>query len=430
MATVATGSTPLPEALPVHFTEAIEFLRNKRPLPTRVWTDMWQDMHSRAFVVAGAMKDALVKDFHEAVTRAIAEGGTLEDFRKDFDRIVASHGWSYKGSRGWRSRTIYETNLSTAFSAGRWAQIQRLKAVRPYIRYITMADEHVRFSHRKLHDIVLPADHPFWLRWFPPNDWGCRCFVQSLSEADLKRMKLKVTPDADLPKGTQKSKINTPEGPVTVETPEAIAPGWDYNPGAGAFGRGPNALAIARHGDRFEALEGKSSMRETAGPLEPQPTPTRPAPRPPLNRDGTPYERALQRAFRDALGGDEAIFTDPLGNRVSVTQAVTDHLLAKAAGTPSEVNRASYWPFIQELVESPQEIWMGFARHEESGRVYFRRRYVKLLDLGPDENGKARIIGLVADEEAGQWQSVTVTSGRPGPQLANLRSGIRAYQAA
>jgi len=425
MATVATGSTPLPEALPVHFTEAIDFLRNKLRLPTRVWTDMWQDMHSRAFVVAGAMKDALVKDFHEAVTRSIAEGRTLEDFRKDFDRIVASHGWSYNGSRGWRSRTIYETNLSTAFSAGRWAQIQRLKHVRPYIRYITMADERVRFSHRELHDIVLPADHPFWQSYFPPNGWGCRCFVQSLSEADLKRLGLKVTPDSGLPKGVQKTTIKTPEGALEIETPEGIAPGWNYNPGAGAFGRGPNALAIARHGDRFDALEGKSSMRETAGPLDPQPTRTRPAPRVPLNSDGTPYEEALKRAFRNALGGDEAIFTDPLGNRVSITQAVTDHLLEKAKTNAGEINRAAYWPFIQELVETPQEIWVGFSRHEESGRVYLRRRYVKLIQLSG-----GRVIALVADEEAGQGQALTMFTGRPGAALDNLRSGIMAYRAA
>ncbi|MBX3447521.1 MAG: minor capsid protein [Parvibaculaceae bacterium] len=423
MGTVATGSTPSPRAEPVHFTEAIEFLRNKTRLPTRAWTDMWEDMHSRAFVVAGAMKDALVKDFHEAVTKAIAEGRTLADFRKDFDRIVAAHGWSYNGSRGWRSRTIYETNLSTAFSAGRWAQIQRLKHVRPYIRYITMADERVRFSHRKLHDIVLPVDHPFWLTYFPPNDWGCRCFVQSLSEDDLKRLGLKVTPDDKLPKGTQKSKINTPEGPVEIETPAGIAPGFAYNPGAGAFGRGPNALAIARHGDDFRPLEGKSSMRDSVAPLAPQGTATQPAPRPPLNRDGTPYEEALKRAFRNALGGDEAIFTDPLGNRVNVTQAVTDHLLEKAKGNPGEVNRAAYWPFIRELVEAPQEIWVGFSRHEESGRVYLRRRYVKLLQLSGN-----RVVALVADEEAGQWQALTMFTGRPGSALDNLRSGVLAYR--
>lgn len=424
MARIATGSTPLPEALPVQFTEAIDFLRNKLRLPTRVWTDMWQDMHSRAFVVAGAMKDALVKDFHEAVTRAIADGLTLEDFRKDFDRIVKTHGWSYKGSRGWRSRTIYETNLSTAFSAGRWAQIQRLKSVRPYIRYITMADENVRFSHRTLHDIVLPVDHPFWLRWFPPNDWGCRCFVQSLSEADLKRLGLKVTPDASLPKGTQKTTIKTPEGPVKVETPEAIAPGWDYNPGAGAFGRGLNEQMLNRKG-RFRALEAPVPRRESLPPLALRPTATRPAPPPPRRPDGSPYRDALARAFRRAIGGREGIFADPAGNRVAVTDALVDHVLVKPA--PGEANRSIYWPFIPEMIERPQEIWVGFARDELTGKVALRRRYISHFELGRDGKDKQRVLTLVADQEQGYWQALTAFPG-PSDNLKALRTGVLVYR--
>lgn len=424
MATINTGSIASPAPDPVYFTEAIDFMRNKVELPTRVWTDLWQDMHSRAFVVAGAMKDGLVKDFHDAVTKVIAEGRTLEDFRKDFDRIVAAHGWSYKGSRGFRSRTIYETNMRTAFSAGRWAQIQRLKEQRPYIRYVTMRDERVRNSHRILDNIVLPVDHPFWLTYFPPNDWGCRCWVQSLSEADLERLKLKVTPDEDLPKGMQKNKVNTPDGPVEVETPEGIAPGFAYNPGVGAFGRGPNANAILKHG-KFEPLEAPSSMRSTAAPLVPRRSAIKPMDAPPARPD-TPYSVALKDAFKRVFGGEEAIFTDPTGGRVNITGAVVDHVIANP--NPRAMNRTRYWPFVQELIERPQEIWVGFARNEKSGRVALRRRYVKLLDLGPDENGKQRVIGLVADEEADQWQSVTVFAGEPTVQINNLRAGVRVYR--
>ena len=36
-------------------------------------------------MVAGANRDAIVADFRAAVEKAIAEGTTLEQFRKDFD---------------------------------------------------------------------------------------------------------------------------------------------------------------------------------------------------------------------------------------------------------------------------------------------------------------------------------------------------------
>lgn len=425
MATIATGSQPLPRALPVKFTEAIEFMRAKLRLPTRVWTDLWEDMHARAFVVAGAMKDALVKDFHEAVTRAIDEGRTLEQFREDFDKIVAAHGWDYKGGRNWRSAVIYNTNMRMAHSAGRWAQIQRLKEQRPYIRYVTMADERVRESHAVLHDIVLPVDHPFWLVYFPPNDWGCRCSVMSLTEDDLKRLGLKVTPDADLPTGTKKHRINTPEGPVEIDVPVGVSPGFAYNPGAGAFGRGVNEAMIGKH-DRFEPLEAPIPRRDGLPPLDLQETATRPAPPPPRHEDGRPIAQALHRAFNRAVGADEGIFADPAGGRVSVTRAIVDHLLAKK--TTNDVNRAIYWPFIPELVEKPQEVWVGFARDKVTGKVGLRRRYISFFNLGKDGSGKPRILALVADQEQGYWQGLTAFTGRPGTDLDRLRTGVLVYK--
>lgn len=84
----------------VAFDDAIDFLRNKVALPSKHWTDYRRVEHARGFVVAGAVKDELVTDFHQAVTRMAAEGRTITDFRQDFDRIVAEHGWSYNGSRG------------------------------------------------------------------------------------------------------------------------------------------------------------------------------------------------------------------------------------------------------------------------------------------------------------------------------------------
>ena len=66
----------------------------------------------------------LVSDLRGAVEQAIAEGTTLETFRRDFDDIVARHGWSYKGGRNWRTEVIYGTNLRTSYAAGRYQQMQ------------------------------------------------------------------------------------------------------------------------------------------------------------------------------------------------------------------------------------------------------------------------------------------------------------------
>ncbi|MCZ7600797.1 MAG: phage head morphogenesis protein [Gammaproteobacteria bacterium] len=151
---------PEPRLGAVPFTEAIEYFRRKINLPTRAWSDLQEDAHARAFVVAGATKADLLADIRAAVDDALAEGTTITDFRKRFDEIVERHGWSYRGKRGWRTRVMFDTNIRTAHAAGRWQQIQRTKARRPWLIYQTAGDERVRPLHQTWHHITLPADDP------------------------------------------------------------------------------------------------------------------------------------------------------------------------------------------------------------------------------------------------------------------------------
>jgi len=156
------------------FDEAVEFLRGKINVPTARWDDLWQEEHARGFMVAGAMKEDLLADFREAVDRAISEGITLEDFRKDFDTIVQKHGWSYNGGRNWRSEVIYKTNIRTAYQAGRWAQLTDpdLLQLKPYLEYRHGGSLEPRPEHLAWDGLILPADDPFWQTHYPPNGWA------------------------------------------------------------------------------------------------------------------------------------------------------------------------------------------------------------------------------------------------------------------
>ena len=51
---VAYGSLP--------FSQQIAFFRDKVNLPSQDWTQLWQQGHDHAFVVAGAQRDELVAD--------------------------------------------------------------------------------------------------------------------------------------------------------------------------------------------------------------------------------------------------------------------------------------------------------------------------------------------------------------------------------
>ncbi len=156
------------------FDEAIKFFRQKINLTSKTWDEVWEAMHTRAFTVAGAMRDDLLQDMRDAIDKALSQGTTIEDFRKDFDKTVQKYGWDYKGSRGWRTGVIFDTNLRTAYAAGHYRQMTSpavLKA-RPYWQYIGGLSEHPRPLHLEWSGTVLPADDPWWDTHYPPNGWG------------------------------------------------------------------------------------------------------------------------------------------------------------------------------------------------------------------------------------------------------------------
>lgn len=215
------------------FAEAIALLRRKVNLPTASWDAIWEGAHMRAFTVAGAMTEDIVADFRDAVTKAVEDGTTLADFRKDFDDIVDRTGWQYKGGYSWRTALIYQTNIRTLYAAGRWRQMTDpdVTALRPYLRYRHGGSADPRPQHLAWDGLVLPADDPWWATHYPPNGWGCSCFVESVGPRDLARMG-KSGPDA-APKSDTYNWTNPRTG-QTLAVPVGIDPGWAYNPGMAA----------------------------------------------------------------------------------------------------------------------------------------------------------------------------------------------------
>ena len=217
-----------PEAFGIKFQEALDYLKAKLPEGTQAWDDLAGPVHAKVFAVAGATKVDLVQDLHSAITRAIEQGRTITDFRKDFDKAVQAHGWSYKGKRGWRTRVIYDANMRSAHMAGRWAQIQANKDRKPYLQYLTAGDSRVRPQHRQWDGLVYPVDHPFWDTHYPPNGWGCRCTIRPRSAADVEEMGLIVQTQS--PKMASRMVVNQ-DGEITDIVPNGIDAGWDHNVG-------------------------------------------------------------------------------------------------------------------------------------------------------------------------------------------------------
>lgn len=215
------------------FAAQIEHLRQKLNLPTQRWDDLIGRAHDKAFVVAGAAKADLLADLHTAVLTHATDGAGLNAFRKDFQAIVAKHGWTGWTGEGttegeaWRTRVIYQTNMATSYAAGRWAQMTDPEVVKlhPYWRYLHSDGVlNPRQQHVAWHGLTLPWDHPFWKTHFAPNGYGCQCRITSVT-----RKEGEASARAGLgepPAGWDA--INTATGEQ-----QGIGKGFGYAPGAG-----------------------------------------------------------------------------------------------------------------------------------------------------------------------------------------------------
>lgn len=410
MPSAAYGSLP--------FAEQAEFFRRKLNLPTDGWTDIYTREHDWAFVVAGANRDAIVADFRAAVEKAIAGGSTLEDFRRDFDDIVAKHGWDYNGGRNWRSRVIYDTNLSTSYAAGRWQQLQAA----PYWQYEHQDwVEHPRELHVAWDGKVLARDDPWWQTHFPPNGWGCHCKVRGRWPRDLERMG-KSGPDQAPPVEWLDREIGQRSalGPRVVKVPAGIDPGFEYAPGSARL---RSAIPPERPDPHVVGGAG--------GPGLPNRRPPDPLPGPrhfpasgllPEGMGDAAYAEAFLQRFGATLD-EPAIFTDVVGERLVVGR----ELFQTADGRWKSMKRERH-PFINLLAQAlidPDEIWARVEWHYAQSKAVVRRRYVARFTVEGQETPAL----LVFETGADGWAGVTTFQGTT-QSAEDWRVGVRLYQRA
>lgn len=175
---------------PVTFLEALQFARSRKiVLPDEFYS---LDLKTRQLATTVSFLSSIeqIQSVIAAVNKAIADGSTFEDFKK----VVAGH--EIKLSESYLKK-VFRTNIQTAYSHGRWQQQQRNRDKRPYLMYSAIDDSRVRPSHLALNRIIRHIDDPFWLMYYPPWGFMCRCTVIALTEKQA--LKYGITPDDQLP---------------------------------------------------------------------------------------------------------------------------------------------------------------------------------------------------------------------------------------
>ena len=411
MNNIAYGSVP--------FNEQIEFYRRKILTPTATWTDIYNAEHDYAAVVAGANRREIIEDFASSIQDFIANGKTLEDFRKDFDRIVAKHGWDYHGGRNWRSRVIYQTNLRSSYQAGRYAQLMELKNSMPYWEYVhSDAVAHPRIEHLHWDGLILRNDDPWWQTHFPINAWGCQCTVIARSQAYMDKLGLK--PDK-APAIEWEEKLIGARGlnPRLVKVPKGIDPGFEHIPGASRLST-----------QTLPPLESNGQPRKADYYPHRSDTPI-PMPDPrtvshklilPTGQSDDYYVREFLSEF-GATPEKPVVFRDVLGEPLVISHALftsrSGHSKVKKRG------REVYLKILAQALKEPDEIWVRAEHHHHLSLLVVRRRYIARFKLDSGANDVPAL--AVFDVGKDGWEGTTIFAPDKADYLEQVRTGIMLY---
>jgi hypothetical protein len=144
--------------------------------PGSVDYEMLKALETNVYVFSGAKTYAQLKDF---TGRLLNEDGTIKPFNDFRDEILSLHK-DYNVN--WL-QTEYNMAVGNSRMASAWMDIERQKQTLPYLQFVAVTDD--RSRHKQYHNITLPVDHSAWGWLTPLLDYGCRCRLKQLAEAEV-----------------------------------------------------------------------------------------------------------------------------------------------------------------------------------------------------------------------------------------------------
>jgi hypothetical protein len=173
----------------VAFAEAVaDIIRREARLATSA-ADIARIYQEGGFALAESADIALTRRIQEIVAQSIARG-TPELSAAALVREAGDFTAAY-------ADTVYRTNLSTAYTAGRFEQARDpdVQRAMPAMERTSVRDSAVRRgrpedhgeNHLAADGLVAATDDVIWEGYRPPSGFRCRCAVRLVSVAELRR---------------------------------------------------------------------------------------------------------------------------------------------------------------------------------------------------------------------------------------------------
>lgn len=345
--------------------DAVEFFDAKGTRLTWSWLDMLREDHDLAFTVAKATSEEVLGAIRTQVAKAINEGMTFQQFKRTLKPTLQDLGWWGRqevldGDTGElttvqlgsdrRLRTIYSTNIQTAYMAGRYKRMVSNAVDRPYWRYIPIMDGRARKAHAKLKDFVARWDSPVWRIISPPNGFGCRCRIMAMTEEEFRASGLTLRSDEEMliskefiardgHKFTAQGLRDVLEGGGDFFPDE----GWDYNPGDHLATKA--RLENIREEKALMAKRAQKAAQAAVDKLPPKPAPI-PAPEPfdistPAGKWHKPAWDGAPKWLRDVVVREQDVGVQQ--NATQTAWALDGHTIDMDGHTPTARQSQNTW---------------------------------------------------------------------------------------
>ncbi|MBN2544575.1 MAG: DUF935 family protein [Spirochaetes bacterium] len=173
---------PLDISKPIWKYADVDFLKMKIPMTKDKFDALLEEYKNYAFTISSYKRKDEVENALNHLIECKEQKMPFKEWKDDAIK---------KGI--YQNDAVYWQNIRSSQMAGKYKEMTENIDIAPYWQYVAVVDKNTRPEHLALNGTIRRHDDPFWEKWFPPNGFGCRCTVRSLS-ADYLKNTLKLNP--------------------------------------------------------------------------------------------------------------------------------------------------------------------------------------------------------------------------------------------
>ena len=175
-----TGLADVPQVAPA---EAISWFRSRVPLPMKTASRIVDASLVRGKLAREQLTEFVQEAIQGEISAALQDGKSLRWFTDHVQQILERSGFAPANPH--HLETVFQTNLTSAYNAGRIAELQHpdVAAVFPWWQY-TNSDPVTEIC-QAMEGRVYRADDLIWKVYTPPNHYRCKSILTPVSRDDL-----------------------------------------------------------------------------------------------------------------------------------------------------------------------------------------------------------------------------------------------------